>query len=76
MAIPGAPTRRAGSTCVALHASIHKLAGAGLEKTLESPLDRKEIQPIHPKGDQFWVFIGRIYVEAETLILWPPDVKN
>ena len=47
-----------------------------LEKTLESPLDRKEIQPVHPKGDQSWVFIGRTDVEAETPILWPPDVKN
>ena len=47
-----------------------------LEKTLESPLDCKKIQPVHPKGDQSWVFIGRTDVEAETLILWPPDVKN
>ena len=47
-----------------------------LEKTLESPLDRKEIQPVHPKGDRSWVFIGRPDVEAETPILWPPDVKN
>ena len=47
-----------------------------LEKTLESPLDYKEIQPVHPKGDQFWVFIGRTYVEAETPVLWPPDVKS
>ena len=47
-----------------------------LEKTLESPLDCKEIQPVHPKGDQSWVFIGRTDVEAETLILWPPDVKS
>ena len=47
-----------------------------LEKTLESPLDGKEIQPVHPKGDQSWVFIGRTDAEAETLILWPPDVKN
>ena len=46
-----------------------------LEKTLESPLDCKEIQPVHPKGDQSWVFIGRTDVEAETPILWPPDVK-
>ena len=46
-----------------------------LEKTLESPLDCKEIQPVHPK-DQSWVFIGRTDVEAETLILWPPDVKS
>ena len=44
-----------------------------LAKTLESPLDCKEIQPVHPKGDQSWVFIGRTAVEAETLILWPPD---
>ena len=47
-----------------------------LEKTLESPLDCKEIQPVHPKADQSWVFIGRTDVEAETPILWPPDVKN
>ena len=45
-----------------------------LEKTLESPLDCKEIQPVHPKGDQCWVFIGR--TEAETPILWPPDAKS
>ena len=43
-----------------------------LEKTLESPLDSKEFQPVHPKGDQSWVFIGRTDVEAETPILWPP----
>ena len=47
-----------------------------LEKTLKSPLDCKEIQPVHPKGDQSWVFIGRADVEAETPILWPPDAKN
>ena len=47
-----------------------------LEKTLESPLDYKEIQPVHSKGDQPWVFIGRTDVEAETPILWPPDVKS
>ena len=47
-----------------------------LEKTLESPLDCKEIQPVHPKGDQFWVFTGRTDVEAETPILWPPDEKS
>ena len=47
-----------------------------LEKTLESPLDCKEIQPVHPKGDQSWVFIGRTDVEVETPILWLPDVKN
>ena len=47
-----------------------------LEKTPESPLDCKEIQPVHPKGDQSWVFIGKTDVEAEIPILWPPDVKN
>ena len=47
-----------------------------LEKTLESPLDCKEIQSVHPKGDQSWVFIGKTDVEAETPILWPPDAKN
>ena len=47
-----------------------------LEKTFESPLDCKEIQPVHPKGDQSWVFIGRTDVEAETPMLCPPDVKN
>ena len=47
-----------------------------LEKSLESPLNCKEIQPIHPKGNQSWVFIGRTDAEAETPKLWPPDVKN
>ena len=47
-----------------------------LEKTLESPLDCKEIQSVHPGGNQSWVFIGRTDVEAETPILWPPDEKN
>ena len=47
-----------------------------LEKTLESPLVYKEIQPVHPKGDQSWVFFGRNDVKAATPILWPPDVKN
>ena len=47
-----------------------------LDKTLESPLVCKEIQPVHPKGDQSWVFIGRTDAEAETLILWPPDTKS
>ena len=47
-----------------------------LEKTLENPLDCKEIQPIHPKGDQSWVFIGRTDAKAETPILWPPDAKS
>ena len=47
-----------------------------LEKTSESPLDCKEIQPVHPKGDQSWVFIGKTDAEAETPIVWPPDVKR
>ena len=47
-----------------------------LEKTLESPLDSKEIQPVHCKGDQSWVFIGRTDAEAETPVLWTPDVKS
>ena len=47
-----------------------------LEKTLESPLDSKKIQPVHPKGDQSWVFIGSTDAEAETPILWPPDVES
>ena len=47
-----------------------------LEPTLENPLDCKDIQPVHPKGDQSWVFIGRTDVEAETPLLWPPDVKK
>ena len=47
-----------------------------LEKTLESSLVCKDIQPVHPKGDQTWVFIGRTDVEAETPVLWPPHVKS
>ena len=47
-----------------------------LEKTLESPLDYQKIQPVHPKGDQSWVFIGMTDVEAETPILWPPDSES
>ena len=47
-----------------------------LENTLESPLDCKEIQPVHPKGNESWIFIGRTDVEAEIPIFWPPDVKN
>ena len=49
---------------------------AVLEKTLESPLDCKEIEPVHPKGDQSWVFTGRTNAEAETQILWPPHGKS
>ena len=47
-----------------------------LDKTLESPLDCKEIQPVHPKGIQSWIFIGRTDAEAETPIIWPPDIKS
>ena len=47
-----------------------------LDKTLESPLDCKEIQPVHPKGNQSWIFIGKTDVEAETPIFWPRDAKN
>ena len=52
------------------------LGGVVLEKTLESPLDIKETQPVHPKGNQSWIFIGRTDAEAETPILWAPHVKN
>ena len=47
-----------------------------LEKTLESPLDCKDIQPVNPKGNQSWIFIGRTDAKAETPIIWPPDAKN
>ena len=47
-----------------------------LEKTLESPLNSKEIQPVNPKGNQSWIFIGRTDAKAETTVLWLPDVKN
>ena len=47
-----------------------------LDKTLESPLDCKETQPVHPKGNQSWIFIGRTDIEAEMPILWPPDAKS
>ena len=52
------------------------LLNCGFGEAFESPLDCKEIQPVHPKGDQSWVFIGRTDAEAETPILWPPDVKS
>ena len=52
------------------------LLNCGMEKTLESPLDCKEIQPVHPEGDQSWVFTGRTDAEAETPVLWPPHVKS
>ena len=52
------------------------LLNCGLEKTLESPLDCKEIQPVNPRGNESWVFIGRTNAEAEAPILWPPDAKS
>ena len=52
------------------------LSNCGLKKILESPLDCKEIQPVHPKGNKSLIFIGRTDAEAETPILWPPDVKK
>ena len=52
------------------------LLNCGVGEDFESPLDCKEIQPVHPKGNQFWVFTGRTDVEAETPILWPPDAKR
>ena len=58
------------------HRRIDAFGTVVLEKTLESPLDCKEIQPVHPKRNQYWVFIGRTDVEAETPVLWPPDVKS
>ena len=53
-----------------------QLLKCGIGKTLESSMDCKEIEPVHPKGDQSWMFIGRTDAEADTLILWPPDAKN
>ena len=58
------------------HRELMLLNCVVLEKTLESPLCCKEIQPVHPKGNQPWIFIGRTEVEAETPILWPPDSKS
>ena len=52
------------------------LLNCGVEKTLENLLDCKEIQPVHPKGDQSWVFIGRADVEAEIPVLWPLDIEE
>ena len=57
-------------------ADCRRIDASELEKTLESPLDCKEIQPIHPKGDQSWVFIGRTDAEAETPVLWLPHAKS
>ena len=58
------------------HQRIECFENVVLEKTLESPLDYKEIQPVHPKGDQSWVFIGKTDVKTEIPILWPPDEKS
>ena len=52
------------------------LLNYGVEKTLESPLDCKEIQPVHPKGDQSWVFIGSTDTEVEAPVVWPPDANK
>ena len=57
-------------------AERQRIEAVVLEKTLESPLDCKEIQPVHRKGDQSWVFTGRTDAEAETPILWPPHEKS
>ena len=64
------------TTKIAEHWRIDTFLTVVLEKTLDSPLDCKEIEPVHPKGNQSWIFIGRTDAQAETLILWPPDVKN
>ena len=53
-----------------------KLLNYGVREDLESPLDCKQIQPVHPKGNQSWIFFGRTDAEAETTIFWPPDAKN
>ena len=58
------------------HRRTDAFGTAVLERTLESPLDFKEIQSVHPKGNQSWISFGRTDAEAETPILWPPDVKN
>ena len=58
------------------HQTIDGFWAVVLEKTLESSLDCKDIQPVHPEGNQSWIFIGRTDAEVETLILWPPDAKN
>ena len=63
-------------SCIIKKAERWRIDTFELEKTLESPLDCKEIQPVHPKGDQSWVCIGSTDAEAETPILWPPDAKS
>ena len=62
--------------CTIKKAEHQRIDAVVLEKTLESPLDCKEIQPVHTKGDQSWVFIGRTDAEAEAPVLWPPDTKS
>ena len=66
---------QSASVVLDLH-TLHCFQTVVLEKTLESLLDRKEIKPVHPKGNQPWTFIGRTDAEVEVPILWPPDVKN
>ena len=68
-----------GCECWTIKKAEHRRTDAfklWIEKTLESPLDCKEIQPVHSEGDQSWVLIGRTDAKAETPILWPPDEKN
>ena len=66
-----------GHPCLALHLTKNWCFwSVVLEKTLESPLDFKEIQPVHPKGNQCWIFIGRTDAEPEASILWTPDAKS
>ena len=71
-ALPAAPTHQAHSS----HNNPLLFWSVVLEKTFDSPLYCKEIQPVHPRGDQSWVFIGRADAEAETPVLWPPDAKS
>ena len=71
----GIPWLVAASVCL-IFTFISAFWTVVLEKTLQSPLDSKEIQPVHPKGNQSWIFIGRTDAEAETPILWPPHSKN
>ena len=71
------PSNVGGMDLHMLHSVANKqINKCKLEKTLQSPLGCKEIQPAHPKGDQSWMFIGGTDVEAETPILWPPDMKS
>ena len=69
MNVRGGPSRK-------LSTEEFMLLNCDVEKTLKSPLDCKEIKPVHPKGNQSCIFIGRTDAEAETPILWPPDAKN